>query len=299
MTVQNRTLQYLFLLAAAAVVLLFAALGQPKPPTEWRGLDLLGEGGTALMAAGWMRIVLGSRPAGRVTLLLALGLGGVALGSWADTLDEVFAMHDALWRADKWIESGLTPLGMLLLTLGLIDWRREQFQLSEHMQQRERLFREHRDFDRITQLASTDYLREQIALDQERHPGVPCTLLMLEIADLQSLVRLHGRRDGVRALQTVTHQLLLNLRHDDLLCRHAGDRFLVLLPRTALVDAQRTAEHLSRMVRATRFHTLRGSEFELSLRGASVAANGDAQAMLSRLNRMLEDSAAFARPQTA
>jgi diguanylate cyclase (GGDEF)-like protein len=299
MTVHNRTLQYLFLLAAAGVVLLFAAIGHLKPVSDWRGIDLLGEGGTALMAAGWMRIVLGSRPAGRVTLLLALGLAGVALGAWADTLDEVFAMHDAPWRVDKWIESGLTPLGMLLLTLGLMDWRREQFQLSEHMQQRERLFREHRDFDRITQLASTDYLREQIALEQERNAGVSSALLMLEIADLQSLVRTHGRRDGVRALQAVTHQLLLNLRHDDLLCRHAGDRFLVLLPKTSLADAQRSADHLARMVGATRFHTLQGERVELGLRSACIAATDDAKELLSRMNRMLEDPSAGTRPQPA
>ncbi|ARN19716.1 diguanylate cyclase domain-containing protein [Piscinibacter gummiphilus] len=299
MTPQNRNLQHLFLLAAAAVALLFAATGSPKPPSAWRGIDLLGEGGTAVMAAAWMRIVLASRPAGQVTLRLALGLGLLALGAWADTLDEVFSMHAAPWRVDKWLESGLTPLGMLLLTLGLMGWRREQFQLSEHMHQRERLFREHRGFDRITQLASTDYLREQIALDQDAGTPPASALLMLEIDGLQALLRQHDRRDGVRALRSVTHQLLLNLRPEDLLCRHAGDRFLVLLPRTALSEGQRTARHLARMVQGMRFHTLRGERVALDLRTAAVTVAGDASALLSQLNRMLEAAPAGAEPVTA
>lgn len=295
-------LQSGFALAAVALVAVYAALGEAQPPATWQAIDIASEGGTALMAAAWMCIVVGSRPAGRVTLLLALGLAGMALGAWADCLDEVFSMQAAPWRIDKAFESGLMPLGMGLLTWGLVGWRREQFQLSEHMQQRERLFRDHRAFDRITQLAHADYLGEQLAQERAQRPNEPCALLMLEIEGMAALLRTHGRRDAVRALRAVTHQLLLNLRCDDLLCRHAGDRFVVLLPGTALLEAERMATHLARMVGLTAFHAQDGQRCALGLRWASAPAGGGAEAatpreLLRRLSEALE--AAADRPAAA
>lgn len=287
MTLTNRHVQTCAALAAAGITLLFALLGAARPPADWRWLDLVGEGGTALMAAYWMRIVLQSRPAGRVTLLLALGLAAVALGMWADALDELFPMKHAP-RIDKWLESGLVPLGMALLTAGLVGWRREQFRLSEHMQLRERLFREHRDFDRITQLARIDYLREQVAIEQRTHPAASAALVMIEAGGLQALLHEHGRRDAVRALQTVTHQILLNLRNDDLLCRYSGDRFVLLLPRTPLAEALRTARHLQHMVASTAFHGSDGRRVTLGLCTACTAATGDVGELLSQLNREIE-----------
>lgn len=286
----SRHLEICSALAAAGIALLFALLGSPRAAAEWRWLDLVGEGGTALMAAYWMHIVLGSRPAGRVTLLLALGLAGVALGMWADALDEVLPLREVP-RVDKWLESGLVPLGMLLLTAGLIGWRREQFQLSEHMQLRERLFREHRDFDRITQLARIDYLRDQVALEQRTQAHTPASLVMIEVVGLQAVLHEQGRRDAVRALQAVTHQILLNLRNDDLLCRYSGDRFVLLLPRTPLADAARTARHLEQMVGLTAFHGSDGRRATLHLRTACAAAVGDVQPLLSAMNHELESAA--------
>lgn len=291
----NRLLQIGFPLAALALLLLYAAIGEAKPMSDWRAIDLIGEGGTAAMAAAWMWIVLESRPAGRVTLLLALGLAALALGSWADGLDEVFSMQAAPGRIDKLIESGLTPLGMALLTAGLIGWRREQFALSEHMEQRERLFRDHRAFDRITQLASTDYLREQVIHERARRPEAPAALLLLEIDGLQPLWREGGRRDAVRALRAVTHQLLLNLRRDDLLCRGAGDRLVVLLPATPEAAAERCAAHLARMVRLMSFDAGAGARpAALGLRWACTAVDADTDAgeLLAQLGRRLQGSAA-------
>lgn len=288
MLLSNRALQSGFVLAAAGLLALYAAFGEPVPPARWTVVDIVGEGGVALLAAIWLWIVLASRPAGRVTLRLALGLAGVSLGAWCDALDEFFSVQTA-WAFDNWLESTLMPLGMAMLTWGLIGWRREQFQLSEHMAQRERLFRDHRAFDRITELADADYLRDQLALEQQRSPSRAAALVMVEVCDLAALVREHGRRDGVRALRTVTHQLLLNLRHDDLLCRYAGDRFLILLPQTLQAEAEHTAAHLRRMVRATVFHPRGGgARVGLDLRHAVLPALGEPDVLLEALNRALE-----------
>ena len=63
------------LLAANLALLLHLAAGDLKPMAEWVWLDILGEGGSALLALAWLVLILKSRPAGRVSSLLALGLG--------------------------------------------------------------------------------------------------------------------------------------------------------------------------------------------------------------------------------
>lgn len=296
MPASNRLTQLVFVVLACAVLLLFSSFGLPKPSSAWKALDIVGEGGTALMSVCWMWIVLGSRPAGRVTLLLAAGLGAIALGAWADCLDEFFTITSPL-RFDKWLESAFTPLGMLLLTAGIVAWRKEQLTLTEHMQRRERLFREHRAFDRLTQLADAHYLHRQIAM--ERDAGRAGALVLLELAGLHTLQREHGKREADRMLQTVTHQVLLNLRNQDLLCRYAGERFAVLLPGLSRPAAERVARHLASMVDATAFHTADGERrVPLALRTTCAEIDGDPDAVLAQLNRALEEDAG-AVPLTA
>jgi hypothetical protein len=227
-----------------ACLLLYASYGEPKPLGEWKWVDIFGEGGTALMSGLWAILILASRPGGRVTWLLAGGLGAIMLGAWVDCLDEFYRVP-AAYPWDNWLESLLTPAGMLLLTGGLYAWRQEQASLNQHLQKRERLLREHRAFDRVTELADADYLRRQIRLEQGRSPRLPCALILLDLDHFHRVNREHGQLEGDRLLQAVSHLLLLNLRNHDLLCRYAGDRFAMLLPETGQAEAERIANHLA------------------------------------------------------
>ena len=149
------------LLAANAALLLHLGAGDLKPMSDWVWLDILGEGGSALLCLVWLGLVLKSRPAGRVTNFLAIGLGLVFLSWWVDALDEFILLPDAIsW--DHWLESAPMPLGLLLLTLGIYHWHREQLAISAQMEKRERLFREHLLFDKLTPLNTADYLRRQL-----------------------------------------------------------------------------------------------------------------------------------------
>ncbi|WP_229487526.1 hypothetical protein [Pseudoduganella lutea] len=154
--IQSRALA-IACLAGTAIALLYATVGTIKPAESWKWFDVASEGGTALVAAAWGLIVLGSRPDGRVTRLLAAGFAAIMLGSWADCMDEFLAIDKAaLW--DHGLEA-LVPAGMVILTIGMVYWRQEQASLTEHLKKRERLFRDHRAFDRVTQLADAGYLR--------------------------------------------------------------------------------------------------------------------------------------------
>ena len=83
----------LFLVGSMAMLLtgLSAGLGDYKGFAAIDWVDVVGEGSTALALLVWLLMVLRSRPAGRVTNLLMLGLGFMFLAMWQDTLDEFFA----------------------------------------------------------------------------------------------------------------------------------------------------------------------------------------------------------------
>ncbi|MEK1906449.1 MAG: GGDEF domain-containing protein [Pseudomonas sp.] len=278
------------LLAANLGLLLHLAAGDLKPLADWVWLDILGEGGSALLCLLWLGLVLKSRPAGRVTNLLALGLGCVFFSWWVDWLDEFIKLPDAIgW--DHWLESGPMPVGLILLTLGIYHWHREQLAISAQMEKRERLFREHRLFDQVTPLNNAGYLRLQLqqSLAEARDEQQALSLVILDLDDFSSLNRLHGHAEGDRVLQALTQLLLLNLRRQDLLCRLAGDRFVVLLPNTGERQARQLAEELrlavSHLAHKAQAH---GERLQLQASVASVMALGeDADSLLRRLNLAL------------
>ncbi|BCR23400.1 GGDEF domain-containing protein [Aquipseudomonas alcaligenes] len=278
------------LLAANAALLLHLGAGDLKPMGDWVWLDILGEGGSALLCLVWLGLVLKSRPAGRVTNFLAIGLGLVFLSWWVDALDEFILLPDAIsW--DHWLESAPMPLGLLLLTLGIYHWHREQLAISAQMEKRERLFREHLLFDKLTPLNTADYLRRQLqqSLAEARAEQQPLSLVILDLDDFSQINRLHGHAEGDRVLQALTQLLLLNLRHRDLLCRLAGDRFVVLLPNTGAREAQLLAEELRLAVAHLAYKArAHGERLQLQASTAAVMAlQDDADGLLQRLNLAL------------
>ena len=232
---------HLLLLAMAVLVWPYAGQGLPRALAQWRWMDIVGEGGATLMVGIWLGYVRAARPAGLVTNWLSLGLAGMVLGGWVDFLDEFWLLPKAVvW--DNWLESTLMPLGMLVLTVGLHLWRQEQLALNRQLRQRERVFRDHRRIDTLTQLADADYMAAQIAL--ERREGRRGTLLMFGWADVDALARQQGLAAADRLVQSAAQLLQLHLHADELLCRYAGDRLIVLLPGCTGAAAQAQLQQL-------------------------------------------------------
>ena len=167
------------LLLANGVLLANLVAGDPKSWSAITWLDIAGEGGAAFLSLLWIGLILNSRPSGRVTRLLVAGLTAIFLAYWQDVLDEVIALPVTVaW--DHWLESGAMPLGMILLTLGIYHWHREQQAISAQLRKRERIFREHRRFDALTSLNGAPYLREQLTMEL-RHREQPVALIMLDL----------------------------------------------------------------------------------------------------------------------
>ena len=280
----------LLLLAANMAVLLNLAFGTPKAVSEWQWLDILGEGGTALFMLFWLGLVLKSRPTGRVTNYLASGLCFMFFSWWIDVLDEFIRLPKHIgW--DHWLESGPMPIGMVLLTIGLFHWHREQQAINQYMEKRERVFREHRLFDKLTPLGGAEYLKRQVSecLAQSLEQQQPLSLLALDIDDFASINQHYGHPEGDAVLQALSQLLLLNLRRHDLLCRLAGDRFVVLLPGTGESQARLLALELQQAVQSLAHKTRQhGERVYLSASTAVVMALDEApDELLKRLNLAL------------
>lgn len=286
----HRLKLFAVLLAANLALLLHLAAGDPIPPRDWVLLDIFGEGGAALLALAWLGLVLKSRPAGRVTNLLTLGLGCVFFSWWTDCLDEFIRLPEQVhW--DHWLESAPMPIGLLLLTYGLYHWHHEQLAISAQMEKRERLFREHLLFDKLTPLAGADYLRRQLqlSLEESAREGQPLSLVAVDLDHFDAINQRFGHAEGDAVLQAVTQLLLLNLRRQDLLCRLAGDRFVILLPNTGEAQARQLAGEMAlaveHLAHKTRQH---GERLQLSASVASaMALDENAEQLLRRLNLVL------------
>jgi len=235
----------LSLLAALLLASLVANLtiGEIKALAEIDWLDVVGEGGSAVALALWLVLILSSRPAGRVTDLLALGLGFLFLALFQDAIDEFIRLPDPQWW-DQWLENVAMPLGIALLTYGLFHWHSEQLAINQQLKKRERVFREHRMLDRLTQIGKLDYLKKQIDDYLKHKQPLPLSLLMIDIESFTDINRQFGHREGDRLLHEISEILLLNLRDGDLICRYGGDRFAVLLANTEAAKASVIAREL-------------------------------------------------------
>lgn len=234
----------LILLAGLAVVILICSslLGERKAGSEIDWIDVFGEGSSAVATLIWLVMILRSRPAGRVTNLLTLGLGFMFLAMWQDTLDEFFRLSGSQsWEGV--VESTLLPVGLVLLTYGLWHWHKEQLSIRGQLLKREQVFRDHLWLDGLSQIARL----EQVTKTLNAHwndPNEHQVLLMIELHDFDIFERRYGYREAERLLRETGEYLILNLRHRDLLCRFARDRLVLLLPHTRISDARLIAEKL-------------------------------------------------------
>jgi len=277
-------------LLAIAGLYLYLLAGDIKLLRDIKWLDVVAEGGTTILALFWLVLLLRSRPAGRVTLLLALGLSCFVFSWWMDFVDEFIKIPDSVFW-DNWLESMPIPVGLVLLTLGIFHWHKEELAISAQMVKRERVFREHRLFDALIPLGGADYLREQVklALKDARISQQPLSLVVIDINDFNGINQRFGQPEGDQVLQSITQLLLLNLRGQDLLCRLAGDRFVAVLPNTNPHDAEVIALELQQAIANLAYKTTKqGLRIHLSASTAvTVGIEEEANSLIKRLNMQL------------
>lgn len=233
------------LLLLVSGLLLALHTGNVKPGNEFDWLDMLGEGTTLLVACGWLGLIISSRPAGQVTEWLYYGSLLLVYSYFLDLLDEFIRYPDHL-RLMSWLESLPAPVGMLILTYGLVGWHREQRAINRQLRGRELFLRQHQLIDPLTQLYGPAYLQSVLQREIELHHSQQkdLSLLVVDIDNFSHFNRQYGVAAGDAYLSQLSELISSQLRHSDLVCRYAGDRFIALLPDTAEPQAQIMAQHL-------------------------------------------------------
>lgn len=238
------------LLLLLLAILLAFQLGDVKADGRVDWWDSLGEITTLVVASSWLCLIVCSRPRGPVSNWLFAGSFLLVFSYSLDVLDEVLSYPENI-RLMSWLESFPAPLGMVLLTFGLLGWHREQLAINRQLQVRELFLRDHQLLDPLTQLYGPLYL--QAVLDRElelhRQQQQPLSLLMLDISGFSAYNRQFGIAAGDHLLTQFSELLTHQLRQRDLICRYAGDCFVALLPQTETATAQVLNRHLQQQLR--------------------------------------------------
>jgi diguanylate cyclase (GGDEF)-like protein len=261
-------------------------VGQSKPWLEVDRLDLIGEGGIVLLTMTWQLFLFISRPPGRVTTLLTFGLSCFMFSALLDWLDEFFQYPESALL--PMIENIPAPIGMILITIGLYQWHQELLALNTQLRRREANVREHADIDQITQLYRAEYMREYIT--QHLHgKNASCCVAFVDIDQFDNFNRCYGHTEGDRLLREVAELILMNVRQADLVCRYAGDRFILLMPDLPIEQARIQVQQISDAVKHLAFKTGNNAVFHTLTTAVVLSEQGEpCEALLRRLSEQLE-----------
>ncbi len=130
--------------------------------------------------------------------------------------------------------------------------------------------------DPLTHLYNFRYFSKM--LDHEivrlkRHPERPLSLLMIDVDDFKSYNDTFGHLDGDTLLQKMGKAFEQSIRDVDIVCRYAGDEFVIILPDSDVSSAKIVAARI------------RGTVAALSLKREVTVSIGVAQCTAHNTNR--------------
>lgn len=272
---QRKLIFTLLLLCAGFALALH--LGTLKPAESIDYLDVIADGSAFLVVCGWLWLIVCSRPSGRVTEWLYYGSLLLVFSYFLNLLDE-FLRYAPSVRLLSWLESFPAPVGMIVLTIGLVGWHREQRAIDRQLRGRELFLRDHQLIDPLTQLYGKEYLHavlnREISLQQQNQR--PLALLVVNIRQFGQFNRAHGVAAGDALLCWLAEWLSSQLRPTDLICRSDGDCFVALLPDTSLAAAELIASYLQHQLMR---QEARGGHPELCVLALAVTSSNAIDAL--------------------
>jgi diguanylate cyclase (GGDEF)-like protein len=194
----------------------------------------------------------------------------VVVTVWRGVLGAFFTESYPYYRAPHPVNIAaalLNHLALMLWTMGfLVAWREE----AEHELRRQA------ETDSLTGLLNRRAFGERAAdllASAQRH-GHGLALLMLDIDHFKRINDQHGHAAGDHALQTLAQVLRTSLRRGDLVCRHGGEEFCVLLWHGEAQAAARYDERVREALQARLRDSDPGVSFSFSA-GAAVLGEAD------------------------
>jgi two-component system, cell cycle response regulator len=156
--------------------------------------------------------------------------------------------------------------------------------------------------DPLTGLNNRRFLETHLthALDQAAHSGRPLSLMMLDIDHFKSVNDSYGHEAGDEVLRVFARRVRGALRSPDLVCRLGGEEFVIVMPDTPLVAAERVAERVRRAIAREQFLITDAGGQRLIAVTTSVGlaergGDANADALLRRADRALYASKSAGR----
>lgn len=240
------------------------------------GVVALDQAGRVLFANPAARRLLGDGAAldlGRVEAVIAALAGSAAMTDSADeAVDGVagpavhrIGEHDCQLSRVRYTCPNGTPFSVIEL-IDLTAFQRREQELMQRL---------HRDT--LTGLASREafFAAAGRLIRERRRAFWPLAVAMLDLDAFKAVNDTAGHAIGDGVLVAVADACRQALREEDVIGRLGGDEFALLLPGTALAEAELVAERLRRAVQdATHLHELAGRRVTLSI-GAALWRPGE------------------------
>ncbi len=104
--------------------------------------------------------------------------------------------------------------------------------------------------DPLTELYNRLRIKELFLNEKARYidKGDPLSLILLDLDDFKTINDHYGHNTGDRYLKSLAVTLKETLRSHDIIGRWGGEEFIILLPKTALADAQTAANNLKKQI---------------------------------------------------
>ncbi|OWY37809.1 hypothetical protein CEK28_15455 [Xenophilus sp. AP218F] len=176
-------------------------------------------------------------------MALALALAVWALAAWRLTV--AWRAGDAAFGRDGLLFNLFTSLGLFWTTfcfsivLLFISYERllQQLKIRAH-------------HDSLTQLLNHRAFKEKAepAFARALQSGEPLALLLIDLDHFKSINDRYGHQVGDAVLEQLAACLRKEARQSDLLGRHGGEEFVVLLPQTGAIEAYNAADRLRRAI---------------------------------------------------
>ncbi|WP_420934608.1 diguanylate cyclase domain-containing protein [Alteromonas sp. A081] len=278
-----------FILPLMAFSLCVLAGTYEQSGIEW--LDVLGEGSVSLVLLLWVLALLISRPSGKLTHLLVIGLNLILFSSLLDVMDE-FMDYPASSNWISMMESIPASIGMVMTTFAIWQWHKEQLALNSQWQTREGFVRNTEDLDPVTQLYRGEHWIKRLEQAFNCAPDAHKTLVLLDINDFSQFNSQYGHKEGNRYLRGLASMLSLSLPSSSLVCRFAGDRFAILLIQDVKANTAKCISQLSDSISHFAFYPHQCNRpVCLSARHEAEEINclADIQALILRLNQYLDE----------
>lgn len=173
-----------------------------------------------------------------VTILTLAGRAVVAAFFWRDATD---ILQGTTWQTLTFMS---TFVFIHVCSIGFVFMSRDRADESN---------RQLAALDALTGVANRRSLIAELERDVARavRTGKPIAVMMLDIDHFKNVNDRHGHPAGDKVICCVVNVLRQGLREGDLVGRYGGEEFLVVVPDTALVDAQGLAGKLCKAVEAT------------------------------------------------